>query len=113
MIRISLTWFHLDVGMKANVQIYDTQKNEFLAEWNVEIEDPAGNSMRSFPQEPERHLPKLFQTYKLEVENLIRAYLSGYRHDTNVYQWTSTTPPEEESGLTAQQLEQIYMNHAH
>ena len=115
MIRISITWFHLDVGMRANVQIFDNKKNEFLAEWNVEVEDPKGNNIRHYPQEPNRHLPPLYEQYHRRVTDIINVYLTGYRHETNVHQWVEPpfTPDPEESRLSALQIEQIYNNHAH
>lgn len=87
MIRIMIKWFHLDFGMRGNISVFDTKKNVFLAEWDVEIETPAIIKYR--PKIPNHHLPPICQDEDLmnDVENMIRHYLDGFNQKTSIYQW--------------------------
>lgn len=83
-IRISIKWFHLDIGMIGKVTIFDNLLNEIVGEWNVEVDE---FTRRHYPEEPDRTLPPAHEKYIIKVSEMIDAYMAGYRKEENFHQW--------------------------
>jgi hypothetical protein len=87
MTRILIKWFHLDVGMMAIVSVFDSAKNEHLAEWNVDVE--SFQNLKHYPLKGDGTLPPLCQSEELmsEVDAMLRNYLDGYAHKSETHKW--------------------------
>lgn len=94
MVRILIKWRHSDLEVIAStgiVTIYDSAKNTFLGEWLIEVDK---NSTHHKPQGNDQHLPPIQEILGGEVDQLARAYMSGYDRDETVHHWIAPLEPE-------------------